>query len=144
MLRRTAFELKSDISPLLTKLGKGYTVSEAISCVYEGMDKTFTYPGISIYTFPTKGVDYIDTIVLTDATYKTPKGVAVGGTLEDIVAAYGDGYFDDNGVIVYSTGSDPADLKSPRLYFEMVDGKITGHRVLQRQQHTIAAAHRTT
>src|SRR5689334_12624124 len=53
-----AFELKCDISALLAKLGKGYTVSEAVSCVYEGMDKTFAYPGISIYTFPTKGVDY--------------------------------------------------------------------------------------
>lgn len=117
-------KLAEDIAPLLQKLGDGYELEEAQSCLYAGMDKTFTYPGITILTYPMDGKDVIDEIDLTDATYKTPKGVSVGQTMDDIVAAYGSNYYDDGGIIIYTTADNPADVKSPRLYFTFAEGKI--------------------
>jgi len=49
-------ELNSDASVLLKELGDGYDLEEAPSCLYDGMDKTFTYTnGIEIYTYPVDG-----------------------------------------------------------------------------------------
>jgi len=117
------FELNSDVKSILAALGDGYTFSEAPSCVYDGTDKTYEYPGISIYTFPQDQKDCIDEIVLTGNTYKTGKGVTVGSTLEDLVAAYGSDYRDEDGVITYRLK--PDDLKSPCLYFVMDEGRVS-------------------
>lgn len=121
----TAFSLNADVSGLLAVLGEDYDFFEAPSCVYEGTDKSYDYAGISIYTYPVDNLDLIDEIVLLDAGYETPKGIKVGSSLEDIIAAYGNGYQDDGDIITYSLDPDPANLKSPRLYFILDEGQIT-------------------
>jgi hypothetical protein len=118
------YALMTDAATLIKALGDGYELTEAASCLYVGMDRTYEYPGISINTIPKDNADYIDEIVLTDDTYATPKGVVVGGALDDIVQAYGKGYADQGGVIVYAVNGDPSDLQSPKLYFTLTDGKI--------------------
>ena len=124
VLNGKPYALKTDAAPLIKALGDGYELSEATSCLYVGMDRMYEYPGIIISTVPKDNADYIDEIVLTSADYATPKGVAVGGALDDIVKAYGKGYADQGGIIVYAVNGNPDDLQSPKLYFTMTDGKI--------------------
>ena len=114
------------VDTLLVTLGDGYEYSEAISCTYaangvdgkEGMDKTFAYADACIVTYPLKaGGDYVNSIEVYDIGWQTPKGIAVGSTLQDITAAYGSDYVDDGGMIIYY--ADKNNNTSAQLYFVM-------------------------
>lgn len=116
------FELDTDVQPLLDALGSEYEFSEAPSCVYEGTDKAYEYSGIAIYTYPLNGKDLIDEIVLTGSEFETGKGIKVGSTKEDIVAAYGDAFIDEGSIITYRLNKEQAD--SPCIYFVLNDGTV--------------------
>lgn len=122
-LNGKVFALNSDVKALLTELGDSYEFSEAPSCVYEGTDKTYEYAHISIYTYPVKDKDHIDEIVLTGSSYKTVKSIRTGSTLEEVVAAYGNNYKDEGGMITYRL--EPDNMKSPSLYFVVEDGVVS-------------------
>lgn len=121
-----SFALMTDVTPLLKALGDDYEYSEAISCVYEGYDKTYTYGGgdIYIYTNPIEGVDVINEIIVYSDQYPTAKGIAVGASLEDVVAAYGGDYINNNGVVTYIESGDADDLASPRLLLDMNSDQV--------------------
>lgn len=60
------YYLREDSAALLAALGDGFEYSEMVSCVYDGKDKTYTYPGITVNTVPVGGKDVIEMITLTD------------------------------------------------------------------------------
>lgn len=111
------YYLREDSAALLSALGDGYEYSEMVSCVYDGKDKTFTYPGITVNTVPVDGKDVIEMITLTDATYATLRDAKVGDALSSLTELYGADYFDD-GYITYSITNDPADIQAERIQFE--------------------------
>lgn len=111
------YYLREDSAALLSALGDGYEYSEMVSCVYDGKDKTFTYPGITVNTVPVDGKDVIEMITLTDATYATLRGAKVGDALSSLTELYGADYFND-GYITYSITNDPADIQAERIQFE--------------------------
>ena len=111
------YYLREDSADLLSALGEGYDYSEMVSCVYDGKDKTYAYPGITVNTVPVEGADVIEMITLTDATYATLRGARVGDALSTLAELYGADYFDD-GYITYSTTNDPADIQAERIQFE--------------------------
>ena len=47
----------ASVLDVLNGLGGSYEYAEAISCVYDGMDKTYTYENAVVYTYPDGGVD---------------------------------------------------------------------------------------
>lgn len=110
--------LRTDSAPLIAALGDGYEYSEMVSCVYDGKDKTYTYPGITVSTVPVDGKDIIEMLTLTDDTYSTLRGSRVGDSRENVIATYGEEYFDD-GYINYTLTNDPADIQAQRIQFEM-------------------------
>lgn len=112
------YYLRTDSAPLIAALGEGYEYSEMVSCVYDGKDKTYTYPGITVSTVPVDGKDIIEMLTLTDDTYSTLRGSRVGDSREKVIAAYGEEYFDD-GYINYTLTNDPADIQAERIQFEM-------------------------
>ncbi len=124
-----------DWSALQKALGDGYEVSASPSCDYVGDDKSFIYDDITIYTVPVDGKDVLYGIELSSAKYGTSKDVRVGDKLEDIIAAYGSGYIDDepadqtadpgNGVLTYVLGADNVAARCPQLLFDMADGVVT-------------------
>lgn len=118
-----AFALRSDVAPLLAALGEDYDYSEAISCVFEGFDKTYDYGDVAIYTNPDGKADLINEIIVYSERYPTAKGVAVGSSRTDVVAAYGEPHIDDNGIYTYVDG-DPADLANPRLLIDLTEGTV--------------------
>jgi hypothetical protein len=119
----TDVTLLSDVQPLLKAIGEGYSVTAAPSCMFTGEDKRFTYPAFDIFTYPIDGQDQIDEIVVTDTGYKTARGISVGDTYDSVVAAYGDGSFDDVVLTYLDPDEDPE--KSPRLIFGIDEGVVT-------------------
>ena len=115
--------LLSDVQPLLQVLGEEYSVTAAPSCMFTGEDKRFTYPAFDIFTYPIDGQDQIDEIVVTDTVFVTARGVSVGDSYDSVVAAYGDGEFDEVVLTYLDPAEDPD--KSPRLIFGIDEGVVT-------------------
>lgn len=119
------YYLREDSAALLAALGDGYEYSEMVSCVYDGKDKTYAYPGITVNTVPVDGKDVTEMITLTGDTYATLRGAKVGDALSTLTELYGVDYFDD-GYITYSTTNDPSDIQAERIQFEFAgDAVIT-------------------
>lgn len=110
--------LREDSAEVLTALGDGYEYSEMVSCVYDGKDKTYAYAGITVNTVPVDGKDIIEMFTLTDDTYSTLRGIKVGATREEVIAAYGEEFFDD-GWLNYTMTNDQTDVQAERIQFEM-------------------------
>jgi len=110
------YTVLTDAAPLLEALGDDFELYEAISCLFDGMDKSFDYGDVYITTYPIDGKDVIDEIILLGGAYPTAKGVKVGGSKADIEAAYGTGYELDGDILTYcvTSASD-----SQRLYFQL-------------------------
>jgi len=117
--------LGMDINEIIGALGEGYEYSEAISCAYDGMDKTYIYPGVEFYTYPDGDKDYLLEVILVDDTYSTAASLKVGCTEADIVKAYGENYFTEGIVMRYNKSNDPDKMDEPSLYFTMEDGAAT-------------------
>lgn len=81
-----------DFSEALSKLGEPVDFNEAASCYFDGMDKQYFYDGFEIKTYPVGDKDYVQDICVSVDTYSTPKGITIGSSLEDVVAAYGEDY----------------------------------------------------
>lgn len=108
----------SSVSALLDALGADYTYSEAISCVYTGMDKTYQYPSCTIYTYPDGETDRLMELYCTEDV-TTAKGISIGSSRGDVEAAYGSGYTLAGSTLTYALTA-PDSLTLPAsLYFEL-------------------------
>lgn len=89
-------------APVTEALGDPVSYFEAASCAFEGLDKMYTYNSVEIDTYPDeKGNDRISNIILKDDMVETPEGVSLFETKADMIAAYGENYKEENGLIVY-------------------------------------------
>lgn len=86
-----AVSIDQDMADVLSALGKEQSYFEAASCAFEGLDKTYTYPGFQIITRPEGDKDYVNSILLTDDSVTTPEGLYIGSSKEEVIAAYGEG-----------------------------------------------------
>ena len=80
-----------DMAEVIAALGEPQSYFEAASCAFEGLDKTYTYPGFQIITRPDGDIDYVNSILLTDDSVTTPEGLYIGSSHADIIAVYGEG-----------------------------------------------------
>lgn len=95
-----------DQESVVAALGEADSTFEAPSCAGEGTDYTLTYGSFEIQTVPdANGVNEVTSILIKDDLTSTDEGVYLGGSLEDIVAAYGDGYTESGSAYVYTDGS---------------------------------------
>lgn len=108
----------SDVPELLEAFGDGYTYAEAVSCVYTGMDKTYLYPDVSIYTYPDGKDDRLMEIYCT-ADVTTAKGVAIGATLAEVEQAYGKDYHRMGDIVAYELPTSGSSMEPASLYFEL-------------------------
>ena len=93
-----------DMAQVLTDLGEAQSYFEAESCAFEGLDKTYTYPGFVITTRPDGENDYVNSIRLTDDSVSTAEGVYIGSSEADVKAAYGEDDGADQGMLSYTAG----------------------------------------
>lgn len=103
----------------LTALGEPLSFSESGSCGgIPGTDKVYRYTGFTVYTLPGIEGDMVNAIVLTDDSVKTPEGLSIGSTRQDVTDALGIG--EQSGDTLTFVGG------STRLTFSLRDGKVTG------------------
>lgn len=84
--------MNADFAPLLAFLGEPDSYFEAASCAFDGLDKTYTYAGLEIVTYPDGEVDRISSVRILDDSVSTPEGVTVGASPADVTAACGEDY----------------------------------------------------
>ena len=85
-------ELNTPIDDMLAALGQANEVSSQLSCHGEGEDKTYSYNGFTVNSYPLNGKDYVMEVVVNEAGIPTPKGVAVGDPVSKVTEAYGNNY----------------------------------------------------
>ncbi len=90
-----------EAAPIITALGEADTYFEAPSCAFEGLDKTYGYGSFEIDTYEQDGKDYISTVFFCDDLIETPEGVCLFETKADMIKAYGDGFKEEFGMLVY-------------------------------------------
>ncbi len=112
--------MNEEFSALREALGEPETYYEAASCAFDGLDKTFTYPGFELVTYPVDGVDYISDIYFLDDTVSTAEGLHIGSTLEEVKAACGTDYTADEFGFYYTYTDGDTQLK-----FGVEDGVVT-------------------
>lgn len=93
--------MNTDVKPVIDALGEPLHYFEAESCAFKGLDKTYTYAGFEITTYPLDGKDYISSVYLMDDTVSTPEGIYIGSTVDDMIAAYGEDYTESSGSYTY-------------------------------------------
>lgn len=121
----TWFPILNDFSGLHEALGQELDMMAAPSCAFKGDDKEFVYDGMSIYTNPLGDMDVWMEAYITAGDWTTTRGIGIGSTVDDIIAAYGDGYFADNDdMMTYSLSGDPTDYASPCIIFTLEDGAV--------------------
>ncbi len=110
--------VNEDMADVLAALGQEQSYFEAESCAFEGLDKTYTYPGFVITTRPDGDKDYVNSIRLTDDTVSTGEGVYIGSSESDVTTAYGESSSDTEGMLSYTAGD-------VALNFILEDGVVT-------------------
>lgn len=98
-------ELNTEIETMLAALGDPISVSSQMSCHGEGEDKTYTYDGFVVNSYPRDGKDYVMEIVVSKDGIPTSKGIQVGSSASDVVAAYGKGYKEVGVYYAYDAGN---------------------------------------
>lgn len=93
--------MNTDVLPVIDTLGESLHYFEAESCAFKGLDKTYTYSGFEITTYPSEDKDYISAIDIKDDTVSTPEGIYLGATVDEMIAAYGDDYIESSGSYTY-------------------------------------------
>ena len=90
-----------EAAPIISALGEADSYFEAPSCAFEGLDKTYSYGSFEIDTYEQNGKDYISTVFFCDDLIETPEGVCLFETKADMINAYGEGYKEEFGMLVY-------------------------------------------
>lgn len=119
MVSGETFALSTPAAPLLDALRKAGAVldkSEADSCLFAGKDREYADDELVIGTVPKgeRGQDMIETIMVVGGDYVTKRGISVGSSMDDLLAAYGEPALWEQDELIYTLCDDPL---SPRLVF---------------------------
>ena len=87
-----------------SKYGKEDSYSEAASCAFDGADKTFTYEHFEVATYPDGDIDRIASVYFLDHEIKTPEGISLGDSINDMTNTYGSDYQQSENLYTYTLG----------------------------------------
>lgn len=96
--------MNAEADPVVAALGEPISTFESPSCAFQGTDYIYTYDGFQLNTYPLNDVNYVSSVVFTSDAVATAEGLEIGGTLEDMVAAYGEDYTEAYGEYTYTRG----------------------------------------
>lgn len=85
-------ELNGDADEAVAALGEPKDSSSQLSCHGEGDDKTYTYDGFVLNTYPLDGKDRVLEVVINSADIPTSRGIRVGNGLSKVTETYGMDY----------------------------------------------------
>ena len=108
-------ELNSKADDVIAALGEPLDVSSQLSChANEGDDKTYTYDGFIVNTYPLDGEDRILEVVIKGEGIPTSKGIKVGDAVSAVTDAYGSDYNEVGMYYAYDAG----DSKSLQFFIQ--------------------------
>ena len=92
---------------------------EAGSCAGQGTLTKYKYPSLEIYVLTNGNVQTIDQITLLDDGIKTPEGIKIGSSADDVTKACGKATKQTETYMTYSSGK-------KTLQFQFRDGSVVG------------------
>ena len=96
----TKITLGAEAAPIIDALGEPRSYTEAPSCAFEGMDKTYYYGSFYLSTYPLNGKDFVYSFWFADGSVATEEGIRIGSTKAKVEAIYGADCF--NGANAYT------------------------------------------
>jgi len=100
----TKVVMNAEAADIIKALGEEKDYFEAESCAFKGIDKTYTYSGFRLYTYPVDEVDYVLSVDFMDDSVSTTEGISIGNTKEKVIEVYGEDYEKSGSGIVYTKG----------------------------------------
>ena len=116
-----SFTVRQDAAPLLAALGPEESMTASPSALFDGEDRVYTFPGVTLCTYPDGEIDRIDEIILTDDIYRTARNARVGDSHQRILELYGKPVSETDDLLIYSAGAVDG---SPKLYFDIGEGDV--------------------
>lgn len=95
----------ADCASIVAELGDPASYFEEPSCAAEGIGKYYTYSDFEIDTYPDGDNDLIMYIILRTDNVKTPEGIDLSSTKDDVLNAYGNDYTETPGGVMYNDGT---------------------------------------
>ncbi|MDI9497696.1 MAG: hypothetical protein QM270_04320 [Bacillota bacterium] len=89
---------------VLARLPEPASVFKAPSCLFEGEDEVYAFPGIEVYVGSYRGERVVAAVFLTDETAKTPEGLAIGDAAAEVDRIYGTERRESVGAFTYTKG----------------------------------------
>lgn len=124
---------------IIAALGDGYEFDQSDSCAYEGFDKYYVYTlddgEVVLFTIPLlDGADTICQIETSSPSFSTPKGITIGSSLDDVIAAYGSDYVEDSSNYYFFVG-EASFTDSPHIYFTIENNAVTYMSIYSAKNH---------
>lgn len=115
---RTVIPMNVDAAPIVEALGEPVDYFEAASCAFQGLDKQYYYNGFELGTYPKGKQDFVSYVNLQDDTVTTDQGIALGSTLDELLAAHGKDFTQEGTAYIYKKGE-------TKLTFIVEEGTVT-------------------
>lgn len=118
----STYRCRDNIQTVIAQFGESYDYAEGKSCDYDGLDKTYTYPVATFYTNPLAEGDLLNEIYSKSESVTTSKGLAVGASKADVLAAYGEPVEQDATLLIYRLSNQ---IGAPSLCFELAGERVS-------------------
>ena len=112
------------VDQILAAFGTDYEYAEAISCVYEGMDRTYTYDDAVLYTYPDGNTERLMELSCSGAETTASRGIAPGASSADVIAAYGTPTRQTGSILSYELKPSSPENEPASLYFLIRNDRV--------------------
>lgn len=113
------YRCRDNIETVIAHLGEDYQYAEGMSCDYDGLDKTYTYPAATFYTNPLAEGDLIGEIYTESDDAATSREIKVGAARSAVTSAYGEPTEEDDYLLIYRAAE-----SGPALCFELENDAV--------------------
>ncbi len=110
--------MHENAADIIEALGDPVNYTEAASCAFEGLDKTYTYSDFILRTYPNGDEDYVYGIDILSDMVETEEGLTIGDSTEDVEDLYPGAAADSTGAYVIESGDMYLDIRT-------TDGTVT-------------------
>lgn len=115
----TKIELGADAATVISSLGEPVSKQEAGNCAGQGTLTKYKYSSIEIYVLTSGSKQTVDQITILDDGVKTPEGIKIGSSADDVTKSCGKASKQTDTNLTYTSGS-------KNLVVQLRDGAVVG------------------